>query len=263
MGASGELQNKATTYGVTAGLTTQVNVDGIAGVSLTAEHFSLSGDTSTRASGTGFAANAYVGTVALRGQVSLDAGVSVSHLSSSITRDSVIGSGNTNASSPSALTYGVWGRLGTVIALKSSDTYITPFIGVQYASTKLSSLEESGQADAMSVTSGSVSQSSVRVGAGFHHLWEEGRGDWRYRLSMDIGYVKQFSGEFADFTSSNSTGIDTTYTSSLRVSAGSGVYVSPSLNFGPNENSTFSIGLSYEQGNGNSIGVNAGYRKRF
>ena len=263
VGASGELQNKATTYGVTAGLTTQVNVDGIAGVSLTAEHFSLSGDTSTRASGTGFAANAYVGTVALRGQVSLDAGVSVSHLSSSITRDSVIGSGNTNASSPSALTYGVWGRLGTVIALKSSDTYITPFIGVQYASTKLSSLEESGQADAMSVTSGSVSQSSVRVGAGFHHLWEEGRGDWRYRLSMDIGYVKQFSGEFADFTSSNSTGIDTTYTSSLRVSAGSGVYVSPSLNFGPNENSTFSIGLSYEQGNGNSIGVNAGYRKRF
>ncbi len=263
VGASGELQNKATTYGVTAGYTTQVGVDGVAGYALTAQHFSLSSDTSTRASGNGFAANAYVGTVAMRGQLSLDAGVSVSHLSSSITRDSVIGSGNTNASSPSALTYGVWGRLGTVIAMKSSDTFITPFIGVQYASTKLSSLAESGQADAMSVTSGSVSQSSVRAGAGLHHMWEEGRGDWRYRLSLDLGYVKQFSGEFGDFTSSNSTGINTTYTSSLRVSAGSGFYVSPSLNFGPNENSTFSIGLSYEQGNGNSIGVNAGYRKRF
>ena len=263
VGASGELQNKATTYGITAGYTTQVGVDGVAGYALTAQRFSLSSDTSTSASGNGFAANAYVGTVAMRGQLSLDAGVSVSHLSSEVTRDSVIGSGNTNASSPSALTYGVWGRLGTVIALKSSDSFITPFIGVQYASTKLSSMDESGQADAMAVTSGSVSQSSVRVGTGFHHVWEEGRGDWRYRLSMDVGYVKQFSGEFGDFTSTNATGINTTYTSSLRVSAGSGFYVNPSLNFGPDENSTFSVGLTYEQGNGNSIGVNAGYRKRF
>jgi len=263
VGASGELQNKATTYGVTAGYTTQVGVDGVAGYALTAQHFSLSSDTATSASGNGFAANAYVGTVAIRGQLSLDAGVSVSHLSSKTTRDSVIGSGNTNVSAPSAMTYGVWGRLGTVIAMKSADSFITPFIGVQYASTKLSSLEESGQADAMSVTSGSISQASVRVGTGFHRMWEEGRGDWRYRLSMDLGYVKQFSGEFGDFTSANSTGINTTYTSSLRVSAGSGFYVSPSLNFGPDENSTFSIGLSYEQGNGNSIGVNAGYRKRF
>jgi autotransporter-associated beta strand protein len=263
VGASGELQNKATTYGVTAGYTTQVGVDGVAGYALTAQHFTLSSDTSTSASGNGFAANAYVGTVAMRGQLSLDAGVSVSHLSSEVTRDSVIGSGNTNASSPSALTYGVWGRLGTVIALKSADSFITPFIGVQYASTKLSSMDESGQADAMAVTSGSVSQSSVRVGTGLHHVWEEGRGDWRYRLSMDVGYVKQFSGEFGDFTSTNTTGINTTYNSSLRVSAGSGFYVSPSLNFGPDENSTFSIGLSYEQGNGNSLGVNAGYRKRF
>ncbi|MCF7710651.1 MAG: autotransporter-associated beta strand repeat-containing protein [Opitutales bacterium] len=263
VGASGELQNKATTYGITAGYTTQVGVDGVAGYALTAQHFSLSSDTSTSASGNGFAANAYVGTVAMRGQLSLDAGVSVSHLSSEITRDSVIDSGKTNVSSPSALTYGVWGRLGTVIALKSADTFITPFIGVQYASTKLSSMAESGQADAMTVTSGSVSQSSVRVGTGLHHVWEEGRGDWRYRLSMDIGYVKQLSGEFGDFTSKNETGINTTYTSSLRVSAGSGLYVNPSLNFGPDENSTFSVGLSYEQGNGNSIGVNAGYRKRF
>jgi hypothetical protein len=245
VGASDELQNKATTYGVTAGYTSQVGVDGVAGYSLTAQHFSLSGDTTTSASGTGFAANAYVGTVALRGQLSLDAGVSVSRLSSEITRDSVVGSGNTNTSSPTATTYGVWGRLGTVIALKTSDTFITPFIGVQYASTKLSSLEESGQADAMAVSSGSVSQSSARVGAGFHHMWEEGRGDWRYRLSMDLGYVKQFSGEFGEFTSTNTTGINTSYTSSLRVSAGSGFYVSPSLNFGPDENSTFSVGLSY------------------
>ena len=263
VGASGELQNKATTYGVTAGLTKQVGVDGVAGYSLSAEHFSLSSDTATRASGNGFAANAFIGTVAMRGQLSLDAGVSVSHLTSTITRDSVIGTGNTNVSTPSALTYGVWGRLGTVIALKSADTYVTPFFGVQFASTKLSGLDETGQADAMSVSSGSISQSSARLGAGFHHLWEEGRGDWRYRLSLDLGYVKQLSGEFGDFTSTNATGINTTYTSSLRINAGSGFYVSPSLNFGPNENSTFSIGLSYEQGNGNSLGVNAGYRKRF
>ena len=263
VGASGELENKATTYGVTAGYTTQVGVDGVAGYALSAQHFSLSSDASTSATGNGFAANAYVGTVALRGQLSLDAGVSVSHLSSDITRDSVIGSGNTNVSSPTALTYGVWGRLGTVIAMKSADTFLTPFIGVQYSSTKLSSLDESGQADAMAITSGSVAQSAVRVGTGLHHMWEEGRGDWRYRLSVDLGYVKQFSGEFGDFTSANATGINTSYTSSLRVSAGSGFYVSPSLNFGPDENSTFSIGLSYEQGNGNALGVNAGYRKRF
>ena len=56
-----------------------------------------------------------------------------------------------------------------------------------------------------------LSTVSARLGAGFHHLWEEGRGDWRYRLSLDLGYVKQLSGEFGDFTSTNATGINTTY----------------------------------------------------
>lgn len=263
VGAKSELQNKATTTGLTGGYTTQVGVDGVAGFSLTAQRFTLSSDAATRASGNGFAANAFIGTVAVRGQVSLDAGFTVSQLSSTVTRDSIIGTGNSNTSSPSALTYGLWGRIGTVIATSATSTYITPFIGAEYASTKLSKLNETGQADAMAVSSGSISQAAVRLGVGFHHMWEEGRGDWRYRLSADIGYLKQLSGEQADFTSTNAGGINTSYTSAMRINAGSGLYVAPSLSFGPNENSTYTIGLSYEQGNGKSIGVNAGYRVRF
>jgi autotransporter-associated beta strand protein len=263
VGDKGELKNKATTYGVTAGYSTQVRVDGVAGFALTAEHFSLSSDVDTHASGNGFDLSAYVGTVAARGQLSLDAGASLSFLSSSVTRASVVGSGNTNSASAHALTLGAWARLGTVLSTKSADTYFTPFIGVEFATSKLSDLNETGQADAMKVTSSSISSSAVRAGFGVHHMWEEGRGDWRYRLSADFGYAKQLSGEFGDFTSSNTTGLNTTYTSSLRVNAGSGFYVNPSLNFGPNENSTYSIGFSYEQGKGNAVGVNAGYRKRF
>jgi len=268
VGGKGELQNKATTYGVTAGYTTQVRLDGVAGFALTAEHFSLSSDVDTHASGNGFEASAYVGTVAAHGQLSLDAGASLSYLSSSVTRASVVGTGNSNTSSAHALTLGAWARLGTVLSAKSSDTYFTPFIGVEFATTKLSDLQESGQADALDVTSGSISSSAVRVGFGVHHMWEEGRGDWRYRLSADFGYAKQLSGEFGDFTATNDSGIGTlanpvSYTSSLRVNAGSGFYVKPSLNFGPDENSTYTIGFSYEQGKGNSVGVNAGYRKRF
>ncbi len=263
VGDKGELKNKATTYGVTAGYSTQVRVDGVAGFALTAEHFSLSSDVDTHASGNGFDLSAYVGTVAARGQLSLDAGASLSFLSSSVTRASVVGAGNSNSGSAHALTLGAWARLGTVLSTKSADTYFTPFIGVEFATSKLSDLNETGQADAMKVTSSSISSSAVRAGFGVHHMWEEGRGDWRYRLSADFGYAKQLSGEFGDFTSSNTTGIDTTYTSHLRVNAGSGFYVNPSLNFGPNENSTYSIGFTYEQGKGNAVGVNAGYRKRF
>ena len=263
VGATGELQNKVTTTGLTGGVTTQVGVEGVAGISLTAQRFSLSSDASTRASGNGFAANAFIGTVAMRGQLSFDAGVTLSSLSSTITRDSVIGVGNSNTSSPSAFTYGVWGRMGTVIATQSASTYFTPFLGAEFASTKLSDLNETGQADAMTIGDRTVSQATVRLGVGLHHMWEEGRGDWRYRLSADIGYQHQLSGEQTDLTSKNAGGINTTYTSTMRVNAGSGFYVAPSLNFGPNENSTFTIGFTYEQGNGTAFGLNAGYRKRF
>jgi len=263
VGETGAVQNKATTYGVTAGYSTQVRLDGVAGFAFTAERFSLSSDVDTHVSGNGFEAAAYVGTVAAHGQLSLDAGASLSYLSASQTRGSVVGAGNSNAASTHALTLGAWARLGTVLSTKAADTYFTPFIGVEFTTTKLSDLSESGQADAMNVSAGSVSSSAVRVGFGVHHQWEEGRGDWRYRLSADFGYAKQLSGEFGDFTSVNSSGINTTFSSSLRVNAGSGFYVKPSLNFGPNENSTYTIGLSYEQGKGNAVGVNAGYRKRF
>ena len=263
VGAAGEMQNNATVMGLTGGYTSQVGVDGVAGVALTAQRFSLTSDAATQASGNGFAANAFIGTVALRGQLSLDAGVTVSQMSAEITRDSVIGTGHRNTASPSAFTYGFWGRLGTVITAQAANTYYTPFISAEYSATKLSQLNETGQADAMSISDTTVSQAAVRLGVGLHHTWEEGRGDWRYRLSADVGYIQQLSGEQADFTSVNKGGINTTYTSTLRVNTGSGFYVAPSLNFGPDENSTYSIGFTYEQGNGKSIGVNAGYRRRF
>ena len=255
------LNNKATTYGITAGFSTQARLDGVAGFSLTAQRFSLSSDVATQASGNGVALSGYVGTVAARGQLSLDAGATLSYLSSSVTRDSVVA--GANEASAHALTLGAWARVGTVFSAKSSNTYFTPFMGVDFAVTDLGDLNETGSADAMNVKAGSVSSSNLRVGFGVHHMWEEGRGDWRYRLSADIGYSKELSGEFGDFASSNPAGVFNSYSSSLRVNAGSGFYVNPSLNFGPDENSTFTVGLTYQQGNGKSVGLNAGYRKRF
>ena len=49
----------------------------------------------------------------------------------------------------------------------------------------------------------------------------------------------------------------------LRVTGGSGYYFAPSINFGPNENTTYSLGLTYEKNQGTGTGFNISYRKRF
>lgn len=116
------------------------------------------------------------------------------------------------------------------------------------------------------MTAKSVSQMAIRAGVGFHKQWESEDGTWRYRLSADLGYLKQGSGETADFTTANTDQAalnGTSYSSALRVTGGSGYYFAPSLSFGPNENTTYSLGLTYEKNQGNSTGLNFSYRKRF
>ena len=105
-----------------------------------------------------------------------------------------------------------------------------------------------------------------RAGVGFHKQWESEDGTWRYRLSADLGYLKQGTGETGDFTTTNANASalnGTSYTSALPVTGGSGYYLAPSLSFGPNENTTYSLGFTYEKNQGTSTGLNFSYRKRF
>jgi hypothetical protein len=150
--------------------------------------------------------------------------------------------------------------------MKSVGAYATPFLGVQVSSTSVDDLAETGQADALQVTAKSIAQTSIRAGVGFHKQWESTDGTWRYRISADLGYLNQGSGETSDFTATNNDPAalnGTSYTSPLRVTGGSGYYFAPSLNFGPNENTTYSLGLTYEKNQGTGTGVNFSYRKRF
>ncbi|GBL25065.1 uncharacterized protein 443R [Opitutia bacterium] len=266
LGASGQVQTKGNLYGVSAGVIKQTNEGANLGFVIGGNHVTTSGDTSAKFNGNDIRADAFAGTTFFNDLMSLDAGVSVSRLSGSATRSSLTSPGSTNTSSPTATTIGGWVRLGTVFPMKSVGAYATPFLGAEVSSTKVSGLDETGQADALQVTAKSVSQMAIRAGVGFHKQWESEDGTWRYRLSADLGYLKQGSGETADFTTANTDQAalnGTSYSSALRVTGGSGYYFAPSLSFGPNENTTYSLGLTYEKNQGNSTGLNFSYRKRF
>jgi autotransporter-associated beta strand protein len=266
LGASDELKTRGNLMGVHAGLIRQTDGGANYGFTLGANRVTTSGDTSAKFEGNDIRADAFVGTTFFNDLMSLDVGVSLGHLSGRSHRDSIVTPGATNTSSPTGTTLGGWARLGTVLPMKSVGAYATPFLGVQVSSTSVDDLAETGQADALQVTAKSIAQTSIRAGVGFHKQWESEDGTWRYRISADLGYLNQGSGETSDFTATNNDPValnGTSYTSPLRVTGGSGYYFAPSLNFGPNENTTYSLGLTYEKNQGTGTGVNFSYRKRF
>ena len=266
LGASGELKTKGNLMGVHAGLIRQTDEGANYGFTLGANRVTTTGDTSAKFEGNDIRADVFAGTTFYNDLLSFDAGFSVGRLSGETRRDSVMAPGTTNVASPTATTIGGWARIGTVLPLKAVGAYATPFLGVQVSSTSLSSLEETGQADALKVTAKTIAQTSLRAGVGFHKQWESEDGTWRYRFSADLGYLNQGSGETSDFTATNpdTNGLNgQSYTSPLRVTGGSGYYFAPSINFGPNENTTYSLGLTYEKNQGTGTGFNISYRKRF
>lgn len=266
LGAAGELKTRGNLMGVHAGLIRQTDGGANYGFTLGANRVTTSGDTSAKFEGNDIRADVFAGTTFFNDLMSLDVGVSLGHLSGRSHRDSIVSPGATNTSSPTGTTLGGWARLGTVLPMKSVGAYATPFLGVQVSSTNVDDLAETGQADALQVTAKSIAQTSIRAGVGFHKQWESADGTWRYRLSADLGYLNQGSGETSDFTATNGEASalnGTSYTSALRVTGGSGYYFAPSLNFGPNENTTYSLGLTYEKNQGTGTGVNFSYRKRF
>ncbi len=268
LGASGELETKGNLMGVHGGLIRQTDGGANYGFTLGANRVTTSGDTSAKFEGNDIRADVFAGTTFFNDLMSVDVGFSLGHLSGRTHRDSIVTPGATNTSSPTATTVGGWARLGTVLPLKSVGAYATPFLGVQVSSTSVSDLAETGQADALQVTAKSIAQTSIRAGVGFHKQWESEDGTWRYRLSADLGYLSQGSGETSDFTATNGdtnalAALPDGYKSTLRVTGGSGYYFAPSLNFGPNENTTYSLGLTYEKNQGTGTGFNFSYRKRF
>ena len=266
LGASGGLETKGNLMGVHAGLIRQTEEGANYGFTLGANRVTTTGDTSAKFEGNDIRADVFAGTTFYNDLMSFDVGFSVGRLSGTTTRDSVMTPGASNTASPTATTVGGWARLGTVLPMKAVGAYATPFLGVQVSSTSLSNLDESGQADALKVAAQSIAQTSIRAGVGFHKQWESADGTWRYRLSADLGYLNQGSGETSDFTASNAdaTALNgRSYTSALRVTGGSGYYFAPSLNFGPNENTTYSLGLTYDKNQGTGTGFNFSYRKRF
>ena len=269
LGASGELKTKGNLMGVHAGLIRQTDEGANYGFTLGANRVTTTGDTSAKFEGNDIRADVFAGTTFYNDLLSFDAGFSVGRLSGETRRDSVMAPGTTNVASPTATTIGGWARIGTVLPMKAVGAYATPFLGVQVSSTSLSNLEESGQADALKVTATAktIAQTSLRAGVGFHKQWESEDGTWRYRFSADLGYLNQGSGETSDFRATNidPNGLNDPngFTSPLRVTGGSGYYFAPSINFGPNENTTYSLGLTYEKNQGTGTGFNISYRKRF
>ena len=262
---SGLLDSSSTLYGFLAGYATDLGESATHGFTLETQHMTGSTSaTSARTSGNIYSANYFFGTTLFNDKLAFDAGVGLTSFSGNATRASVVSPGTSLTSAPSAFAMGAWARLGTVYGSKRSGNYITPFIGAEFSTTKVSGLNETGASDALSIGSTTISEVAYRAGFGLHHMWGEDDGGWRYRLASDFGYISQSSGNTGTFSATGTAAsFPTTYSSTLNVLSGSGVYVSPSFNFGPNENSTYTIGMTYQQGNGNATSFNISYRKRF
>lgn len=253
----------ASLAGATAGFIRDVGFDGYFGASLGVDK-SKGTNALASVNTTGFRLGVFGGVLTDDRTVALDAGLSFASLSGDIARPSVFGT--SNDASAKAITTSGWLRASSAIGLDDGWS-LTPFAQFEASSTQLSGLTETGQPDRLIVNDATLSESSLSVGFGIQNSWTEGRGGWRYRLSLDIAYFSQLSGDTLSLTSGVKGMIDdgfAPYATESRVLPGSGLMLAPTFTFGPDPDATYTIGLRFDQASeGNAVTGQIGYRKRF
>jgi len=170
------------------------------------------------------------------------------------------------SSSPKAFTMSAWTRLGAGLLL-APRTSFSPFVQLDVSHASQSDVREQGNVDTR-LDVDAISQTAVRARAGFGlaQAWDSDRGDWRYRLSLDVAYVASLSGDTATVTAHNGGllgaggDINATAASLDR----SGLVLAPALNFGPDNDTTYSISTEFRRlGGGDATSINLTYRRRF
>ena len=250
----------ASITGATAGFIRDIGFDGYAGFSFSIGK-SKGDNISTTANSNGYRIGAFGGTMTDKRTLAIDVGASLASFSGDVTRNSVFG-GN-NAASPSATSLSGWVRASTASAIDESLS-ITPYAQIQVSSTKLSSLSESGNPDALSVDDATVNEATATLGAGIQHSWVSTSGSWRYRLGLDVAYVAQLSGDTTTFDSGVPDEGLAKFSNEQRILPGSGFSVAPTFTFGPSPEDTYTVSIRFDQASeGSATAFQFGYRKRF
>lgn len=193
----------------------------------------------------------------------VEAGASVGYASMDAVRT---GASLGATSSPSAFTATAWTRLGSGLLL-APRTSFSPFVQLDISYAKQGGVTETGDVDT-ALTVDVLRQTAVRSRAGFSlaQAWDSDRGDWRYRLSLDVAYVASLSGEELTTTAQNGglLGAGGDITAAADPLDRGGLIFSPAFTFGPDNDTTYSVSTEFRRlGGGDATSINLTYRRRF
>lgn len=205
----------------------------------------------------------YFSTLLADESVYIEAGASLGFASMSAVR-SEASFGAT--SSPSAFTAAAWTRIGTGLLL-APRTSFSPFVQFDVSYVKQGEVAETGNVDT-ALTVDVLRQTAVRGRAGFSfaQAWDSDRGDWRYRLSLDVAYVASLSGEEVTTTAHNGglLGAGGDITATADPLDRGGLVFAPAFTFGPDNDTTYSVSTEFRRlGGGDATSINLTYRRRF
>lgn len=209
--------------------------------------------------GQGYRGALYAGVQLADQAFSVDLAVSYASLSGNLTRASAI-TGN-NVADIDAETLGAWFRVSGR-GFNAGPVTVSPFAQIESSRTKLKGYTESGSQDYMVVEDGHFDQVAYRVGMALRRAWTQ--AEWSYNLGVEIAYLDQISDEAFGLTSSQPESGAPSSLTSTAVLPGRGVVVAPYLTIGPDAESSFVLGVRFDQlSNGEGYTYQLGYRRRF
>lgn len=173
------------------------------------------------------------------------------------------GLGGGATASPDAFLASAWARVGHGM-LVGRRTSVTPFAQIDVSHASIGSFSEQGDADTR-LEVGDLRQTALRgrLGASLAHAWDSDRGDWRYRLSLDVAFVAALSGKEMDADAANGGLIGDVDASGDPLDRG-GVLVTPAFTFGPDNDTSYGVSAEFRRlDGGDALSLNLSYRRRF
>ena len=164
---------------------------------------------------------------------------------------------------PDAFLASAWARVGhgTLLGRRTS---LTPFAQLDISHAAIGAFSESGNNDT-ALDVGDLKQTAVRarVGGSLAHAWDSDRGDWRYRLSLDVAFVAALSGKEMGTQAANDGLIGDVNASGDPLDRG-GVLVTPAFTFGPDNDTSYGLSAEFRRlDGGDALSLNFSFRRRF
>jgi autotransporter-associated beta strand protein len=177
------------------------------------------------------------------------------------------GLGGGATADPEAFLASAWARVGHGM-LVGRRTSVTPFAQLDVSHAAIGAFSEQGDVNTRLDVS-DLKQTAVRarLGASLAHAWDSDRGDWRYRLSLDVAFVAALSGEDMNADATND-GLIGGLTGDVAASGDpldrGGVLVTPAFTFGPDNDTSYGLSAEFRRlDGGDALSLNLSYRRRF